>query len=90
MSCESEPHSDLLCCEIQHIEKFGLESRAQSQGCLFGDPKEEQEEGIGFAATSCPEKNNCKGEASETQKGKLQEAEVEGGGWELIFLNLLH
>lgn len=69
-----------MCCEIQHVEKAGLENRAQSQRCLLGDPKGEREEGIGFAATSCPKKNNCKREDSETQRGKVQEADVEGGG----------
>lgn len=28
-----------MCCEIQHVEKAGLENRAQSQCCLLGDPK---------------------------------------------------
>lgn len=69
-----------MCCEIQHVEKAGLENRAQSQRCLLGDPKGEQEEGVCFAATSCPEKNNCKRDASETQRGKVQEAELEGDG----------
>lgn len=69
-----------MCCEIQRMEKAGLENRAQSQRCLLGDPKGEREEGVSFAATSCPEKNNCKRAASETQRGKIQEAELEGDG----------
>lgn len=69
-----------MCCEIQRVEKAGLEKGAQSQRCLPGDPKGEREEGIGFAAPRCPKKRNCKREASETQRGKVREAEVEVGG----------
>jgi len=64
-----------MCCETQLVERAGLENRAQGQRCLLGDPEGEQEEGIGFAATSCPMKNDCKTETSETQGGKVQEAE---------------
>lgn len=69
-----------MCCEIQRVEKAGLENRAQSQRCLPGDPKGEWEEGIGSAAPSCLKENNCKREAGETERGKVQEAEVEAGG----------
>lgn len=90
MSCESEPRPDPMCWEIQRMEKAGIWNRARSQRCLRGDPKGEREEGIGFAATSCPKKNNCRREAGETERGKVQEAEVEGGGYVLMLLNLLH